>query len=493
MNNIIHIFKKQFRRRVWDEAGQMAAAFGNQYCGYYAYDAQGNRAYKLTGTVVEDQYNGGYPSYTAYFDDVVLYVNPYMVVTPRGYTKHYYNGSQRIASRLGDYWNQDNTLIVADVAISRADTLCRNTVSVTESPFQDMEGDEQYIRTDGTYLPIVSYGPYISSIRGVFAEDLLWDVLHSNCREEEDITDEGIFYYHPDHLGSSSWITSDRGLAVQYIHYMPYGELWVNQQASQYDERFKFTGKERDTETGYDYFGARYYCSTFDHWTSPDLLSDEQPHITPYAYCNWNPVKNVDPDGNFPWVAIAGAALDYGLQVYDNYQNGATGYDAWVGDVNFIEVGLSAINPMGKFAIAKIALIEGAKALTDGSSVRKGIQINTDIQDIVEQTVTNTIAGATIGKVVDAGSEKALKKVGDEVSNATQQLRTAERRMQRSPNSTNATNNLKSAQCKVQATRKKQVRAQMLHSTIGQSPDASNLLLNSIREQATKKVNNDSQ
>ena len=38
---------------------------------------------------------------------------------------------------------------------------------------------------------------------------------------------------------------------------MPYGELWVNQRNSTYDERYKFTGKERDAETGYDFLQQR--------------------------------------------------------------------------------------------------------------------------------------------------------------------------------------------------------------------------------------------
>lgn len=59
-----------------------------------------------------------------------------------------------------------------------------------------------------------------------------------------------------------------------------------------------FTGKERDEETGYGYFGARY----MDHelmtmWLSVDPMADKYPSISPYAYCNWNPVKLVDPDG----------------------------------------------------------------------------------------------------------------------------------------------------------------------------------------------------
>ena len=59
-----------------------------------------------------------------------------------------------------------------------------------------------------------------------------------------------------------------------------------------------FTGKERDEETGYGYFGARY----MDHelmtgWLSVDPMADKYPSMSPYNYCAWNPVKLVDPDG----------------------------------------------------------------------------------------------------------------------------------------------------------------------------------------------------
>ncbi len=65
---------------------------------------------------------------------------------------------------------------------------------------------------------------------------------------------------------------------------------------------FVFTGKERDEETGYGYFGARY----MDHelmtmWLSVDPMADKYPSISPYAYCAWNPVKLVDPDGRDIW------------------------------------------------------------------------------------------------------------------------------------------------------------------------------------------------
>ena len=63
-----------------------------------------------------------------------------------------------------------------------------------------------------------------------------------------------------------------------------------------------FTGKERDEETGYGYFGARY----MDHelmtmWLSVDPMADKYPSISPYAYCAWNPVRLVDPNGEDIW------------------------------------------------------------------------------------------------------------------------------------------------------------------------------------------------
>ena len=63
-------------------------------------------------------------------------------------------------------------------------------------------------------------------------------------------------------------------------------------------EYFTFTGKERDSETGFSYFGARYYDSDIlTGWLSVDPMADKYPSLSPYAYCAWNPVRLVDPDG----------------------------------------------------------------------------------------------------------------------------------------------------------------------------------------------------
>ena len=62
--------------------------------------------------------------------------------------------------------------------------------------------------------------------------------------------------------------------------------------------RLCFIGKERDSETGFSYFGARYYDSDLmTGWLSVDPLADKYPNLSPYAYCAWNPIRLVDPDG----------------------------------------------------------------------------------------------------------------------------------------------------------------------------------------------------
>jgi len=105
-------------------------------------------------------------------------------------------------------------------------------------------------------------------------------------------------YYHSDHLGSASFVTNIDGYVMQHLQYLPYGELFVSQRNSEeFDTRYKFTAKELDNETSYTYFGARYYDSELSGWLSVDPMSDERRWVSPYAYCQWNPLVLVDPSG----------------------------------------------------------------------------------------------------------------------------------------------------------------------------------------------------
>ena len=58
-----------------------------------------------------------------------------------------------------------------------------------------------------------------------------------------------------------------------------------------------FSAKEKDSETGFSYFGSRYYSSDLSIWLSVDPMSDKYPSLSPYVYCADNPVKLVDPNG----------------------------------------------------------------------------------------------------------------------------------------------------------------------------------------------------
>ena len=69
-------------------------------------------------------------------------------------------------------------------------------------------------------------------------------------------------------------------------------------------EIHSFSAKERDTETGLSYFGARYYSSDLSVWLSVDPMASKYPSLSSYVYCANNPVKLVDPNGETPITAI---------------------------------------------------------------------------------------------------------------------------------------------------------------------------------------------
>ena len=132
------------------------------------------------------------------------------------------------------------------------------------------------------------------------------------------------YYYHSDHLGSAQLITDNEGREYERIEYTPYGEYWVEKRAPENRTLpFKFTGKERDEETGLYYYGARYMDPRTSRWLSTDpALTDYIPmapvddnarkhnqnlpgmggiynsiNMHLYHYAGNNPVKYTDPDG----------------------------------------------------------------------------------------------------------------------------------------------------------------------------------------------------
>ena len=105
------------------------------------------------------------------------------------------------------------------------------------------------------------------------------------------------YYYHKDYLGSSSIITNENGEVTQRIEYLPYGEVFLEQNNTNWNTPYKFNGKELDEETGLYYYGARYYDPRLSLWLGTDPMQEKYAGITTYCYTMGSPMKYMDPDG----------------------------------------------------------------------------------------------------------------------------------------------------------------------------------------------------
>src|SRR5262245_10956290 len=107
---------------------------------------------------------------------------------------------------------------------------------------------------------------------------------------------ETVTYYHTDAVGSVR-ATSDGAGTLTHYDYLPFGEPWPSAMQS---ETRRFAGKERDSETGQDYFGGRYLSSGMGRFTTVDPINGLQKSITDpqlwnrYAYVRNNPLRFVD-------------------------------------------------------------------------------------------------------------------------------------------------------------------------------------------------------
>ncbi|WP_303907144.1 RHS repeat domain-containing protein, partial [Thiohalomonas denitrificans] len=190
--------------------------------------------------------------------------------------------------------------------------------------------------------------------------------------EEEIVTlgsnGEQLFYYHPDHLGSTGYVTRENGEVHEHIQYFPFGETWVQQGGNTEKSPYLFTAKELDEATGLYYFGARYYDPRTSVWQSADPIIGkyldgavngvyEPSNLAFYTYGRNNPVILKDPDGNIvPLLIGAWMVVEAGLTAYDVYTAGDTLLDENASTTDkAIAVGgvvLGAIAPGGGYGTA---------------------------------------------------------------------------------------------------------------------------------------------
>ena len=321
------------REMYWDEDNWLMVLSDNGKTSRYTYNASGERIIKSHGTM-EGVYINGAPQGITFHetDNFTLYPASILTVNKNRFTKHYFIGSQRIASRIG-------TGLFNNV-------YGRNGSYVTAGQQDYAERMNQIQKQKETYYKQQGIAPGVPTEKGAYGDPENTGVGYNAVLTElgnhdvpqgwvqtprpnttpntnpgplvswndpsnpddpqagygyipNDTTKEETFFYHSDHLGSTSYITDDKGNITQYDAYLPYGELLVDEYSSSEDMPYKFNGKEMDSETGLYYYGARYMNSVISIWNTPDALIEAKPFVSSYTYCLGNPILLIDPDGNW--------------------------------------------------------------------------------------------------------------------------------------------------------------------------------------------------
>ena len=283
---------------IWDEENRLRAVNmnpeqpGNNQIAVYTYDAAGQRVVRHIPSRLDVRENGGARSIGDKAVNV-LYPSPLVTaqaITANGkatagepitsYTKHYYMDATRVASTLGTvrdlglYPMMEKSFArnlapvirpLANTATQTAQTALLNTYAALG-------------QTSNTSAPVIEGD--LTSFNHVYGEN-----------------EPRTYWYHPDHLGSSSYITNVEGIVTQHMEYMPYGESLVEEHQNSINTPYKFNGKELDDESGNYYYGARYYNPKFSFWLSVDPLAEKFYDTSPYTYVSNNPLRYIDPTG----------------------------------------------------------------------------------------------------------------------------------------------------------------------------------------------------
>jgi len=167
----------------------------------------------------------------------------------------------------------------------------------------------QVANSTATLLPMRQQNRYGSVAGYTYSYDA--DGTRSQRIARVDRPSGTVHYYFSNHLGSHTMVTSATGSCEQDIDYFPYGGE-ITDHCPNVAQHYKFTGKERDTESGLDNFGARYNASSLGRFMTPDPLQPSRSHPlllqqfladpqnwNKYAYGLNNPVKDTDQGGHF--------------------------------------------------------------------------------------------------------------------------------------------------------------------------------------------------
>ena len=297
----------------------------------YTYNAAGERIMKSYGTM-EGVYINGAPQGITFHetDNFTLYPASILSVNKNRFTKHYFLGDKRVASRIGtglfnNVYGRNGSYVTA----GQQDYAERmNQIQKQKEAYYKQQGIAPGVPTEkGAYGDPentgVGYNSVLTELGNHDVPQGWIQTPHPNTTPDtspgppvswndpsnpddpqagygyipNDTTREETFFYHSDHLGSTSYITDDKANITQYDAYLPYGELLVDEHSSSEELPYKFNGKEIDEETGLYYYGARYMDPKISMWLGVDPMIEKYPEISPYIYCHNNPIVLIDPDG----------------------------------------------------------------------------------------------------------------------------------------------------------------------------------------------------
>ncbi len=252
----------------FNASGNLKACGTDMQISVYGYNSANTRTYKVNMFNANQWVNGQPQPIQPMVQNAMFYPNTYLNFTQAGeYTKHYYNGTERIASRLGEQQIPISVENEQELEVYQHDVkqMIYNAIGqhLYDDPTDMQEGD---------LIPL----------------EFLQPCGNNNA----------VFYYHPNHLSSTMYVTDAQQSVVQSFLYAPYGEIISEYNTHAMGEAFpkySFNAKELDEETGMYYYEARYYAPPV--FTSRDAMFEKYFWMFPYAYCANNPVKYVDPSG----------------------------------------------------------------------------------------------------------------------------------------------------------------------------------------------------
>ena len=185
----------------WQESGDRYRS--ETVAAWYAYDAGGRRALKLAS-----ERAAGSGQSAVELCDPVYYVSPLVTLTRTGYSKHYFEGGRRICTVIG-----------GGFGLVPWDSVTSDPMPVV-GPHDDELAKVLQMGAESTFGNCIGVQAELSNTLA------LYKMMQNESERYE--THEPAFYYHTDHLGSTSRFTDDSGKVVQTLAYMPYGEDWVD-------------------------------------------------------------------------------------------------------------------------------------------------------------------------------------------------------------------------------------------------------------------------